>query len=126
MLERLVVLHEDGPIREQEVPEYIGTTQALLGSQLVGWRPVELPAGGVDLNGMMKALEGQLIAQPLVRTQGNKTLEAELLRLNRTTLIDRLRKRRSATRESPLSTDAGHPAWQTVRKPTMDALSLTA
>ncbi len=46
VLERLVVLHDDGPFREQEIPEYIGTTQAPLGSQLAGWGPVELPAGG--------------------------------------------------------------------------------
>ena len=125
VLERLVVLHEDGPLREEEVPEYIGTTQAPLGSQLAGWGPVELPAGGVDLNGVMKVLEGRLIEQALVRTQGNKTLAADLLRLNRTTLIERLRKRRSATSESPSPADAAHPAWQTVRKPTTDAFSLT-
>ncbi len=91
VLEWVVVLDDDGPLLEQEVPEYIGTTQAPLGSRLTGWGPVELPADDVDLTGVMKALEGQLIEQALVRTQGNKTLAADLLRLNCTTLIECLR-----------------------------------
>ena len=58
VLEWVVVLDDDGPLLEQEVPEYIGTTQAPLGSRLTGWGPVELQADDVDLNGVMKTLEG--------------------------------------------------------------------
>ncbi len=57
---------------------------------------VELPDGGIDLRALIEALENRLIDQALERTGGNRSRAAQLLRLNRTTLVERLRKRERA------------------------------
>src|SRR4029453_5398934 len=48
---------------------------------------------GVDLDGVLEKIENGFIRQALERSRGNKTLAAELLNLNRTTFIERLRKK---------------------------------
>jgi transcriptional regulator with PAS, ATPase and Fis domain len=55
---------------------------------------VELPAEGVDLTQIMEMIENSLIIQALERTGNNKNQAAKLLGLNRTTLVERLKKRR--------------------------------
>lgn len=53
----------------------------------------ELSADGIDLDAYLEMIEDGFIQQALQRSHGNKTLAAELLNLNRTTLIERLRKK---------------------------------
>lgn len=53
----------------------------------------ELPAEGMDLNQYLRGLEDQLISQALSRTNNNKNQAAKLLGLNRTTLVERIKKR---------------------------------
>ena len=90
LVERLVVLNEDGIIRVKELPDYIihNTTP-----QHQTTAPVFLPNDGVDLDGFLEKIENSFIQQALERSRGNKTLAAELLNLNRTTFIERLRKK---------------------------------
>ena len=90
LVERLVVLNEDGIIRPTELPDYIihNTTP-----QHQTTAPVSLPSDGVDLDGFLEKIENGFIQQALERSRGNKTLAAELLNLNRTTFIERLRKK---------------------------------
>ncbi len=57
---------------------------------------LELPASGVDLRLFLTRLEHRLIGQALQRTGGNKNRAAELLRINRTTLVEKLRRRNVA------------------------------
>jgi DNA-binding NtrC family response regulator len=57
---------------------------------------LELPASGVDLRTLLLQLEEKLIGQALERTGGNKNRAAELLGLNRTTLVEKLRRRNVA------------------------------
>jgi DNA-binding NtrC family response regulator len=57
---------------------------------------LELPATGVDLRTLLLQLEEKLIGQALERTGGNKNRAAELLGLNRTTLVEKLRRRNVA------------------------------
>ena len=52
-----------------------------------------LPSEGVDLDGILEKIENGFIERALERARGNKTMAAELLRLNRTTFIERLRKK---------------------------------
>jgi DNA-binding NtrC family response regulator len=47
----------------------------------------------VYLDGFLENIENDFIQQALQRSRGNKTLAAELLNLNRTTFIERLRKK---------------------------------
>jgi len=60
---------------------------------------VVLPEDGIDLRAFVERIEHRLIDQALERTGGNRSKAAQLLRLNRTTLVERLRKReRAATK----------------------------
>jgi two-component system response regulator AtoC len=54
---------------------------------------LDLPATGVDLRSLLAQLEERLIDQALQRTGGNKNRAAELLGMNRTTLVEKLRRR---------------------------------
>jgi DNA-binding NtrC family response regulator len=47
----------------------------------------------VDLRTLLSELEGRLIGQALERTGGNKNRAAGLLGMNRTTLVEKLRRR---------------------------------
>jgi len=53
----------------------------------------ELPLDGIDLREAVQAFEMSLIDQALERTGGNKNQASMLLRMNRTTLVEKLRKR---------------------------------
>lgn len=52
----------------------------------------DLPVDGMDLHATMMELEGRLIIQALVRAQGSRAGAARLLKLNRTTLVQKMRK----------------------------------
>ena len=54
---------------------------------------VDLPPHGVDLRLLLTQLEDRLITQALERTGGNKNRAAGLLGMNRTTLVEKLRRR---------------------------------
>ncbi|MEX1367973.1 MAG: sigma-54 dependent transcriptional regulator [Nannocystaceae bacterium] len=53
----------------------------------------ELPEDGIDLRKAVQAFEMSLIDQALERTGGNKNQASMLLGMNRTTLVEKLRKR---------------------------------
>jgi two-component system, NtrC family, response regulator AtoC len=53
----------------------------------------ELPPDGIDLRKAVQAFEMSLIDQALARTGGNKNQASMLLGMNRTTLVEKLRKR---------------------------------
>ena len=90
LVERLIVLNEDGSIRVGDLPEYIIHSTV---AQQPTTANVSLPPGGVDLDGFLENIENGFIQQALQRSRGNKTLAAGLLNLNRTTFIERLRKK---------------------------------
>ena len=50
-----------------------------------------LPAEGLDYQQALEAFEHDLLTQAIVRTRGNKSAAADLLRLKRTTLSARMR-----------------------------------
>lgn len=90
LVERLVVLNENGTIQSADLPDYVirnSTPQHQTTAQ------VSLPSEGVDLDAVLEKIEDSFIQQALERSRGNKTLAAELLNLNRTTFIERLRKK---------------------------------
>jgi DNA-binding NtrC family response regulator len=53
---------------------------------------IEVPDEGLSLNTVVANLERELIAKTLQRTGGNKKQAAELLRLKRTTLLEKLKR----------------------------------
>jgi transcriptional regulator with PAS, ATPase and Fis domain len=90
LIERLVVLNEDGIVRTGDLPDYVINNSH---SKPQPDARVALPHDGIDLDGILERIENGFIQQALQRTRGNKTTAAELLNLNRTTFIERLRKK---------------------------------
>jgi transcriptional regulator with PAS, ATPase and Fis domain len=99
LMERLVVLDEDGVIRAGDLPDYLSENRAPKRDQAAS---VSLPYEGVDLDAFLKIIEVELMRQALARTGGNKSRAAELLKLNRTTLVERLRRQEQIARQFAL------------------------
>ena len=96
VIERLVILRSGDTIEAGDLP--IRQTRSTgmpdtVGSSELGLR---LPPGGIDLRDALQRLEDSLIHQALVHTGGNRNQAARILGLNRTTLVEKLRKRPSA------------------------------
>lgn len=53
---------------------------------------VELPESGLDLPHYLSSIERDLIQRALDRTQGNRNKAADLLRIKRTTLVEKLKR----------------------------------
>jgi DNA-binding NtrC family response regulator len=53
-----------------------------------------LPAEGINLIEFIENLENSLITQALQRTDNNRNQAARLLGMNRTTLVERIKKRK--------------------------------
>lgn len=60
-----------------------------------------LPLDGINLETYIEQLENTLIMQALERTGNNKNQAAKLLGLNRTTLVERIKKRKLAPLNAP-------------------------
>ena len=114
LVERLIVLNEDGVIRVNELPDYV--IQNGSSNQSAG---AALPVSGMDLDRYLEKIENGFICQALERARGNKTLAAGMLNLNRTTFIERLRKKGLLTsaRQNPNGgvvnvTEGRHPGTE--------------
>jgi DNA-binding NtrC family response regulator len=89
-VERAVLLCPTGTIEPRDLPARVCEA----GSER---RPAtELPIAGLDLRAAVAALENDLIRQALERTGWNKNQAAQLLGLNRTTLVEMLKRKRLA------------------------------
>ncbi len=91
LVERLVILTEGEVIEVADLPEKF---QA--GSKAVPVTLEELPAGGTDLNAAVQSLERHLILQALEQSEWVKSRAARLLNLNRTTLLEKMKKQNIA------------------------------
>ncbi len=90
-IERLVLTAANRAVTIEDLPatlrgEVIDASQGNL----------DLPAAGLDLRLLLSQLEGRFIDEALARTGGNKNRAAELLGMNRTTLVEKLRRRNVA------------------------------
>ena len=52
-----------------------------------------LPDDGIDLREVINTFENDILLQALSRTRGNKNKASELLKMNRTTLVEKLKKK---------------------------------
>lgn len=99
LMERLVILKGQGTVDLGDLPHRIFRKYAESRPQGEGalseWEfpRMVLPSGGLDLKAIVAAFENHLVDQALTRTQGNKNRASELLKMNRTTLVEKLRKR---------------------------------
>ena len=90
LLERLVILSEDGLVRVENLPPNI---RSFISEKKIP-RPV-MTEEGLDLTNAVEEFENRLIEEALRRTKGNKQAAARLLGLKRTTLVAKLRRRRT-------------------------------
>ncbi len=91
LIERLVILKVSGMINVNDLPDkYRGSVPAPASESL----PASLPDQGFCLNSAVEDFENQMIIQALERTSGNKKEAAVLLNLKRTTLIEKLKKKK--------------------------------
>ena len=56
---------------------------------------MEFPEDGVDLTARLEAYESQLLDEAMRRSEGNKSKAARLLGLNRTTLVEKLKRKKT-------------------------------
>ncbi|HXH31211.1 MAG TPA: sigma-54 dependent transcriptional regulator [Bacteriovoracaceae bacterium] len=91
VIERLVILRGGNEILPEDLPAKIFRSNPLAGQQ---YKTIfELPSVGVDLKQILSDIEDSLIMQAMNRTRGNKNQASKLLALNRTTLIEKMKKK---------------------------------
>jgi DNA-binding NtrC family response regulator len=86
LVERLVILKGQGTITLEDLPDKVVRGDSPM------MPVVTFPADGVDLNRLLDAFEEDLIQRALKAAGGVKNRAAQLLRLNRTTLIEKMKK----------------------------------
>src|SRR5436190_24156846 len=101
LVERLVVLSEDGRVTVENLPPNI---RSFISDKKIP-RP-QLTEEGIDLNAAVEEFEYRLIDEALRRTKGNKQAAARLLGLKRTTLVAKLRRKSGLTGAELLDLDA--------------------
>ena len=98
LVERLVVLTPEGMIDVQDLPVKIR------GGALVppsGTGAMALGDDGINLNSAVTEFEKALILQSLEKTQWVKNKAAQLLNLNRTTLVEKIKRYQLESPENP-------------------------
>jgi DNA-binding NtrC family response regulator len=96
LLERMVVLADDSELRTEDLPSYLmaksgaGVDSPSPRARLIS---LEVPEDGLDFKAQVDAYERVLITQALERTGWVKNQAAALLRLNRTTLVEKIKKK---------------------------------
>jgi DNA-binding NtrC family response regulator len=97
LVERLVILTEGDVIDLADLPEkFQGATAAPVA-------PEEFPDEGTDLNLAVLSLERRLILTALDKSNWVKSRAARLLHLNRTTLLDKMKKQNIPAVPGPTS-----------------------
>jgi transcriptional regulator with PAS, ATPase and Fis domain len=89
-IERAMLLCASERIEPRDLPVRIRG----LGGDGQDSTPVTLPDAGIDLRAAVESFENDLIRQALDRTGWNKNRAAVLLKLNRTTLVEMLKRKR--------------------------------
>ena len=89
LIERLCVFKEKGEIGIEDLPNKYRCKK----TQIKPFESVEIPKGGMDFNNAIDAYENSLLSKALQKTNWNKRQAALLLNLNRTTLIEKIKKK---------------------------------
>jgi two-component system response regulator PilR (NtrC family) len=91
LIERLAVLADGDVLTPDMLPEYIAGNPRE--ETHVIELATEIPADGIDFNQLVDDYETKLIMSALSKTKGNKKAAARLLQLNRTTLVEKIKKK---------------------------------
>ena len=87
LVERLCILYPEKTIERNDLPPPVGTERRAARSP-----HLTIPSAGLDLRAHLGDIERQLIRAALERSDGTVAQAARLLRLQRTTLVEKLRK----------------------------------
>jgi DNA-binding NtrC family response regulator len=90
LVERLVVTKGQGEIGIADLPPRVGGVRR---EPAAAEGPAQLPEAGIDLARALEEFEHRMIVQALERTGWNKNRAAALLGMNRTTLVEKLKKK---------------------------------
>ncbi len=90
VIERVVVLKGEGIIELADLPPRVRKRRR---SSAGGILAPELPEEGIALRDAVEKFENALILQALERTGWNKNRAASILQMNRTTLVEKLKKK---------------------------------
>jgi DNA-binding NtrC family response regulator len=116
VIERMVIFQKRGTLDGVGLPAVIATytgdeavAETVMGGAAVdaggesdaagGGGAPALPPEGIDLRATVAQLEESLIEQALSRTGGNRNAAAQLLGLNRTTLVEKLKRTKKPTKD---------------------------
>ena len=88
LIERLVILKREGIVSSADLPEKI-----IAADYSNEEYKIDLPPDGLSLKEAVDNFENRLIVQALSTTNWNKNLAAKLLRLKRTTLVEKIKKK---------------------------------
>lgn len=91
LVERMTILKGQGQIEIADVPPKYRASSAASASPDLG--SVDIPDLGLDFNSAVDAYENALILRALEKTGWNRNQAAMLLRLNRTTLVEKIKKK---------------------------------
>lgn len=90
LVERLTILKGQGQVEVMDLPlKYRAQAPVSVGASA----SVEIPEDGMDFNSAVDAFENNLILKALEKTGWNRNQAAALLRLNRTTLVEKIKKK---------------------------------
>ncbi len=88
LIERFVILKREGLVGMQDLPEKILAAKPLSIGAIT-----DMPPEGLSLKDAVENFENSLIMDALNRTNWNKNMAAKLLQLNRTTLVEKIKKK---------------------------------
>lgn len=88
LIERLTILKGDGVVEISDLPDRYRKASIQADSA-----DMDIPDNGLDFNSAVDAYENALILKALEKTGWNRNQAASLLRLNRTTLVEKIKKK---------------------------------
>ena len=94
LMERLVVLKDDGRIEVDDLPAKLKGPNGIASAS----PGIALSDEGINLNSAVTEFEKALILQSLEKTKWVKNKAAKLLKLNRTTLVEKIKRYQLDTR----------------------------
>ncbi len=90
LVERLTILKGQGQVEVIDLPlKYRAQATVSMGATTA----LDIPEDGMDFNSAVDAYENSLILKALEKTGWNRNQAAALLRLNRTTLVEKIKKK---------------------------------
>jgi DNA-binding NtrC family response regulator len=92
-IERAVLLTAGPLVSVEDLPERLRLQSATLECAKPAKSSAPLPEAGIDLRAVIESYENRLILEALERTGRNKNRAAQLLGLNRTTLVEMMKRK---------------------------------